>query len=83
MFVLVFLFFLQTQGPPFFAFNQSADSFESYSQKNKGGVPAIRATEYKKIRGRKKSSRTLTSGAKVHKSNILIKGWHNKNEIFN
>ena len=49
-----FFFFLQTQGPPFFAFNQSANSFESYSQKNKGGVPAIRATEHKKIRGRKK-----------------------------
>ena len=46
--LLVLVFFLQTQGPPFFAFNQSADSFESYSQKNKGGVPAIRATEYKK-----------------------------------
>ena len=46
--------FLQTQGPPFFAFNQSADSFESYSQKNKGGVPAIRATEYKKNKGPEK-----------------------------
>ena len=31
-FVCLFVCFLQTQGPPFFAFNQSADSFESYSQ---------------------------------------------------
>ena len=82
MFVLVFFFFANSVAAVF-AFNQSVDSFESYSQKNKGGVPAIRATEYKKIRGRKKSSRTRTSGAKVHKSNILIKGWHNKYEIFN
>ena len=48
--------------------------------KNKEEVRAIRVMKYKKICGWKTYSRTRTSAAEVHKSNIRVKRWYKKYE---
>ena len=74
--------FLQTQGPPLFAVNQSVNSFESYSQKTREGFEQF-GLQNTKIWSGKIYSHTRTSGAKVQTLNILVKRWHNKYKIFN